>query len=401
MRTAKEVYQIYDQCKCSFYIYEEEIVKKQAETLKQALPEFEFLYSVKCNPMEEILETVFTRGFGADAASVQEVKLAGEKGLSREKILFSAPGRSYEELREVCEDALIIADSFHELELLEKIAEEKGRVLETGVRINPDYTMGGEKGVSSKFGMDEELIWERRGFFDSLKHIQITGIHVHLQSQVLSADVLSAYYRKVAELAVRCQEEMGWELKFLNFGGGLGIPYGPQDSPLDLVEVLKGWKKLGEEIRKQLSARLILESGRFLVCQAGTYYTPIVDRKESRGRKLLIVKNTLNGFLRPSMAEIVKDCRKDGEGFTCEPFYTGENSFDFRVVGKEGETEKETVDIYGSLCTAADAMKKEAVLPKSEIGDLLAVTNAGSYGYSLSPLRFSSPKAVREFYWRG
>ncbi len=398
MRT-NQLYDIYQKYERPFYVYEEEILRRQTEMLKNTLPKFEFLYSVKTNPMESIVAFVAKQGFGADAASVEEVMKGVRAGIPKDKIIFSSPGRTMRDFEETYDKAVITADSFHELEMLQELAEKKDIHLKVGIRINPDYTMSGGKGTSNKFGVDEEELPKRKEFFASLKNISICGVHVHIQSQILSYETLYRYYKKVLELSVYCQEEMGFSIEFVNFGGGVGLVYDKsKESPLDIEMLSKKCDGILDEMKDKLHARLIIESGRFVVCEAGTYYTPIIDSKISRGMKYLLVKNTLNGFMRPSLAEMIKGYCGDGEIPACEPLYTEENAFAFGVVGKETNAEKETVTICGNLCTGADVMAKSVLLPKAEIGDLISVDHAGSYAFSLSALLFSSHKLPLQVY---
>lgn len=272
-----------------FYIYDESVISKQIETLSEKFSQFEFLYSIKTNPYKPIVDFIVSRGFGADAASAEEVIIAQKAGLPYEKVLYSSPGKTRKDIEKTLDKSIIIADSYNELALINDVAKQRRLHIKVGLRINPDYTMDIGKGVSSKFGVDEETIVKQRDFFNSLTNIRIVGIHVHLRSQVLDYSKLYRYYEKVFEVALFCKETMGWEMEFVNFGGGLGVVYSSlNDTPLNLELLSDECERLFQRFRDKINARLIIETGRFVVCKAGKYVTRIVDIKESRGTKYLM-----------------------------------------------------------------------------------------------------------------
>ena len=131
----------------NFYLYEESVILESIGRLKANFPDAEFLYSMKCNPARRVLDTVFGQGFGADAASLGEVIAAGERGVPADLIYFSAPGRTEAALRAAWGRCVLIADSLHEVDMIRKIAAEKGETPEIGVRINPDFTFAADSGV--------------------------------------------------------------------------------------------------------------------------------------------------------------------------------------------------------------------------------------------------------------
>ncbi len=257
--------------------------------------------------------------------------------------------------------------------------------------------MDGDQGLSSKFGVDEHTLPGQRDFLNSFSNISITGIHVHLKSQVLERSKLLRYYRKVFELALFCKETIGLQIEFINFGGGLGIAYSSADKPLDIDSLGEECEALALSFKEKLDARLLIETGRFAVCEAGLYVTRIADIKESMGTKYLVVEKGLNGFSRPSIAELIASYSCGGDLKGSEPLFTAKDAFDFCIPDGDFST-LEKVSIVGSLCTATDIMVKDALLPKAKIGDLVAVSKAGSYSYSLSPLLFASHSLPLQFY---
>jgi len=378
-----------------FYIYKKEEIASQIEILQKTFASAKILYSVKTNPFPEIVEFVSSKGVGADAASLREVELATESSIAKEDIYYSTPGKTKEDILRTIDKSTIIADSYNELEMINSIATENNVVLEVGLRVNPQFSMFDNKGGSSKFGVDEESILENKEYLSTLSNIKIVGIHVHVRSQVLSTDTLVKYYENVYDLGFRLNRSLGFDMKFINFGGGVGTVYTPSiEEPLDYEKLAKGFQKLADRNENELKALLLIESGRFIVCNAGFYVTEVVDIKESRGKKYLVVKNGLNGFMRPAIKELVNTLT-DNEKFSAEPIYTTKYAFEFKIL--TDNKDMEIVDLVGNLCTSADVLASDILLPKAKIGDLVVVNNAGSYAYSLSPLLFSSHELPKQY----
>ena len=377
------------------YLYEEALIKDRCHALLAAMPEVDFLYSVKANPFMPVLKTVAAQGFGADAASANEVLLARQAGIPQDKIYYSAPGKTLQDIQKVWGKCTIIADSPSELDRLEQCAAVNNERIAVGVRVNPNFSMNGASAVASKFGIDEEQLITADLCFP---HLKIIGIHVHLRSQILDADILCEYYRSCYMLAERMSGRSGVEIQFINFGSGIGTVYdSTSEKPLALEKVGQTIQALKVKNHNGLKAKFILETGRFVVCNAGTYYTRIVDRKVSCGKTYLVVQNAMNGFLRPAIAELLRQNVGAFPSNGQEPLYTGGSQSEFRILGRSETCE--TVDIVGNLCTALDVMARDIPLPHAEIGDILAVSNAGSYGCTLTPLLFSSQEQPKEILW--
>jgi diaminopimelate decarboxylase len=385
----------------SFYIYDENVISRKVKILSENFPKFEFLYSVKTNPFAPILNFVASKGFGADAASAEEVIIGQNSGIPCEKILYSSPGKTSKDIEKTINKAIIIADSYNELLLINDVAKHEKMHIKVGLRINPDFSMDDEKGTSSKFGVDENTLINQKEYFDSLSNIKIAGIHVHLRSQVLDCKKLYRYYEKIFNLAEYCKEKLEWDIEFINFGGGLGIVYSlANDIPLDIQKLSQDCEKLIQKYKDKINARLIIETGRFVICEAGQYVTRIADIKESMGTKYLIVEKGLNGFLRPSIVELLKSYTSEIEIIKAsEPLFSTKDAFEFSIAeGDESYLEK--VSIVGSLCTVTDIMVKDTMIPKAKIGDLVIASKAGSYSYSLSPLLFAGHSLPLQFYMK-
>ncbi|MDL2310551.1 diaminopimelate decarboxylase [Peptostreptococcaceae bacterium OttesenSCG-928-C18] len=379
------------------YIYKEKEIIEQCKKLKKHLSGFEFLYSIKANPFKEVIKTISAEGFGADAASVHEVFLAKENGINLEQIFYSTPGKTDEDISNSFGECIIIADSFFDIIRINKLALSSNKIVKIGIRINPDFSMKDNKGVSSKFGIDIEQINDLENILLECENIQVVGIHIHIQSQILNFQILGNYYLNCFEIAKRINKIKNIKIEFINFGSGIGTIYDKnKDNPVNLEKLAKITESVVNENRNTLKAKLYIESGRFLVCNSGKYYTNIVDIKISHGKKYLVVQNGINGFLRPSIANLIQTITGEETISSYEPLYTTKKAFSFNVLNNSQE--KETVTIVGNLCTSLDVLAENIELNTTKIGDIIEISNAGSYGYSLSPLLFASHKKPKQFY---
>lgn len=371
------------------YVYDQAMIAARCRELREALPDVAFLYSVKSNPFPGVLREIARQGFGADAASAREVTLSLENGIAPEAIFYSAPGKTDADIAGSVGSCVITADSLLEIRRLDRAAKARGEVLGIGLRVNPDFSMEGPAGGASKFGVDVERMPELAALLRECGNVRLRGLHLHIRSQVLEERLLGRYYRNCLRLAERVADLTGARLEFLNFGSGIGTVYDPaRECPLDLARLGELVAEVARENERTLGAKLYIETGRFVTCGAGTYYTPVVDIKESCGKKFLIVPNGMNGFLRPSVACVMSKCGGQRPVPSQEPLYTHDRAYAVRVLNDAAETE--TVTVAGNLCTALDVICEDEPLNRAEVGDLVEVTNAGSYAYTLSPLLFAS-----------
>lgn len=373
----------------SFYMYDGRMIRESIAALHASFDGVRFLYSVKANPHPSVLKCIFSEGVGADAASLREVLMGRENGLKADDIYYSAPGKSLRDIDAALECSTVIADSISEVERIQTAAEGQGIVARIGIRINPDFSFDGNGGAANKFGIDEADAFRLLPQWKGYKNIKIIGIHVHSRSQELNGKLIADYHGRMFELALRFQTALGSELEFINMGSGIGIPYAESDAPVDIKALGVNMSALIKRYREKLPhAEILVETGRFLVGKAGVYATHVVDKKLSHGKTFVLLANTMGGFVRPSIAQMVEGYTKADSPVGCEPMYTGRNAFGFVPLTDSPDTE--TVTVVGSLCTGTDIIAKDTVLPKLECGDVFVITNAGSYAAVLSPMQFAS-----------
>lgn len=390
-----ELVEKYGQKYDSFYVYHQKAIVENIETLQKYFTQTQILYSVKCNSHPEVLKCIFSQGVGADAASVGEVQLALDNGVPKDKIMYSAPGKTPRMLEQAMGKCVIIADSLAEVLRINSLAAKRGLVEEIGIRINPDFTINGEGGVANKFGIDQDKIEELLAM--DLPHIRIVGIHVHVKSQQLNSEILRQMFLRIIFLAHNSFIAKGYTLKFVNLGSGIGIPYVEDMEPIDLDWVggyISGFLKspFHQTVAESPDSNFYLESGRFITGTAGEYFTKVVDKKESHGKTILILAHTLSGFLRITTSKIwTQYGLPEAEPLYCAPLIKS-----IRCHGSSEETE--VVSIYGSLCTGMDCIAEDIELPKLEIGDFVSFPNAGAYGAAITPMQFSSLEKPAEIF---
>lgn len=370
------------------YLYEYDVLRQQTELLRQTFPQYDLLYSIKANPFPPVVRALAELGLGADAASANEVLLSRRCGMTAEDIFFSAAGKSDAALETSWDACELIADSLGEVARIGALCRRRGERRAIGVRMNPAFGMGGGQGSPSKFGINEEDLPQLRTLLDALS-VTVEGIHVHLKSQNLDADVLGGCYRDSWALAKRVQTALDCEMRYVNFGSGVGVAYDTQfERPMELDRLRTYTDTIAADNAATWKARLMIETGRFPTAQAGTYWLRVVDKKYSRGKCYVIVENCMNGLQKPALAAMLRHAVPDGALTSYEPLFTSE--WAFPIIAHGDENAVETVDIVGNLCCAADVLAESFTGPRLEAGDLIEVRNAGAYACTLTAQRFSS-----------
>lgn len=396
MKNEKVIYQQAKQYD-SFYLYDEAEIIQNIYDMKKYFHNINFLYSIKTNANTNIVHCILSNQFGVDAASVAEVLMGKSENVPKENIQYSAPGKTRKNIIDTMDISTIIADSLNEMKLIDSVAKEKNSVLKIGVRLNPNFSFESKNGIASKFGIDEEKFFERVSDVLAMKNIEIVGVHIHIKSQELNDAKLSSYYENVLMLAQKVQMVLGKSLAFINMGSGLGIPYEISDSKVDIKKLAERTQKLIHSFSQTFgNTQIFIETGRYVVGESGLYVTKVLDKKCSHGKTYVILNNTLNGFIRPSIAQLITKYAGDGNLVASEPLYTTKNPSQI-IVLNESQT-FEIVELVGNLCTATDMVASNIELPCLEIGDIVVFTNAGSYAAVLSPMQFSSQIPPKELF---
>jgi diaminopimelate decarboxylase len=361
-----------------FYAYDRSLLRERVATLRTALPSaIKLHYAMKANPMPAVVGFMAGLVDGIDVASAGELKVALDAGADPQEISFAGPGKRDAELRQaVASRVLVNVESMREVHALGAISVELGLPARVAVRVNPDFELKGSGmkmgGGPKQFGVDVEQMPELLAAIGAAG-LAFEGFHLFAGSQNLRAESICEAQLKSYELALRLAESAPGPVRFLNLGGGFGIPYFPGEQRLDLQPIGDNLQRLVERARADMpQVSLVIELGRYLVGEAGIYVTRIVDRKVSRGQVFLVTDGGLNHHLSASgnFGQVIR------------------KNYPVTIGNRAGSTEREVASVVGPLCTPLDLLADRTELPVAQVGDLVVVFQSGAYGASASPQAF-------------
>ena len=363
-----------------FFVYDRRALDERIATLRRELPDKVHVhYAIKANPMPAVVQHLKPLVDGFDVASAKEMMTALDTGMSADSIAFAGPGKTDAELRQaLAAGVLIELESEGELQRLADLAARLGYRPRVAIRINPDFELKGSGmrmgGGPQQFGVDVERVPQLMSVIAGLG-LSLEGFHIFAGSQNLRADLIIEVQRKSAALALRLAEKMTEPMRYLNLGGGFGIPYFPKDQPLDLARVGAHLNVLVDEIAaQQPRAEIVVELGRYIVGEAGLYVARVIDRKESRDQIFLITDGGLHHQLAASgnFGQVIR------------------RNYPVAIGNKVNQEPTEIASVVGCLCTPLDLLGERCELPTAEIGDLIVVFQSGAYGLTASPTAFLS-----------
>jgi len=357
---------IAEEVQTPFYLYSYEILTSAYQAYKEAFSEIDTLicYACKANSNLAILNILAQKGAGIEVLSGGELFKALKAGFPPQKIVFNGNGKTKEELEYALENDLLMinVDSKEELLFLDKIAKEKAKKARIAIRINPDinplthpYIATGL--AKSKFGISHYEAKEVYIQAAKLENIEVVGIHSHIGSQITNANLFGELLHKLIRLAQELKA-IDIEIEYINIGGGLGIRYHNEE-----VNTIQDLAKILLPYIANTNYKLILEPGRSIVGEAGILVTKILYIKKGHNKHFIVVDAAMNDLIRPA-------------------FYNAYH----RIIPviETNEQEGLTVDIVGPICEAGDCFAHDRVLPKPKVDDLLAILDAGAYGFVMS-----------------
>lgn len=362
-----------------FFAYDRGLITSRIGYLRSVLPsDVKLSYALKANPMPAVVQHLSGLIDSYDVASAFEMKTALDTTVPASNISFAGPGKTDTELSQaVAAGVTIEMESPNEARRVAEIGHRLGIRPRVALRVNPDFQVKGSGmrmgGGPQQFGIDAEEIPSLLRSL-AVADLDLLGFHVFAGSQNLHADILCEALSRNVELLLKLASESPWPVRYLNLGGGFGIPYSDKDQPLDLMPVGTRLKELMEsEIRPSLpDARVVIELGRYIVGESGVYVTRVVDRKVSRGRVYLVVDGGLHHQLAASgnLGQVIR------------------RNYPIVVGNQMQNAERETVSIVGCLCTPLDLLGDNVMLAPANVGDLIVVFQAGAYGLTASPTAF-------------
>jgi len=352
-----------------FYVYSTATLTRHYQLFKDALDGVPNMvcYAMKANSNQAVLKVLAGLGAGMDVVSGGEYARAKAAGVPGDRIVFSGVGKTRAEMRQALEGGIrqFNIESEPEMAMLSEVASSMGATAPVTIRVNPDVDARTHEKIATgksenKFGIPIARAREVYALAASLPGLQVIGIDVHIGSQLVELEPFEQAYRKVADLT-RVLRADGHDIRRLDLGGGLGIPYTRSNEapPLPL--------EYGALIKRSvegLDVEVEIEPGRLIAGNAGLLVTSVIYLKEGEGRNFLIVDAAMNDLIRPSMYSAYHDI---------DP-----------VQEPAPGTERQPFDIVGPVCESGDTFAKGRELTPLGAGDLVAFRSAGAYGAVMS-----------------
>lgn len=350
------------------YVYSTATLVRHARVIAEAFEGQKALiaYSVKANGNLAVLATLAGQGCGADVVSGGELLRARKAGIPASKIVFSGVGKTAAEMELGLSQGIyqFNVESAAELRLLSSVASRLGKTAPIAIRVNPDVAAGGHPNISTgKAGDKFGVPWgEAEGLYAesaTLPGIRAVGVDVHIGSQISDLVPMKAAFEKVVGLALRLRDQ-GHDIRRIDVGGGLGIPYREGDAPAPP----SAYAAMISEVIAGHGFEVILEPGRVIAGNAGVLLTTALYEKQAPDRAFLIIDAGMNDLIRPALYGAHHDIRPVAEAGASR-------------AGK-------TYDIVGPICESTDKFASGRSLPEVKSGDRLAFMSAGAYGAVLS-----------------
>ena len=361
-----------------FYVYDRERMTRRVAELRAALPEdLRIHYAMKANPMPDVVAHMVSLVDGLDVASAGELDVALATDVNPGDISFAGPGKQDFELEAAIRAGITInMESEGEMRRIARLCEMLGQRANVAIRVNSTFELksSGMKmgGRPSPFGVDAERVPAMLAELITF-NLQFRGFHVYSGSQNLRPEAIAESMHSTVELVIDLAGAANLEVSFINLGGGLGIPYFPNEKPLDLQAVTEPAERSVQQLQKAFgNPEIIMELGRYLVGEAGSYVCRVIDVKESRGTRYAITDGGLHHHLAAS-GNFGQVIRKN-----------------YPVVAIERSNIQELVTVVGPLCTPLDLLGDKVMIDRVDVGSLIGILQSGAYGRTASPERFLS-----------
>ena len=346
------------------YVYSASYIRERIRAYQKAFSGALVCYAVKANFNPEVVRVAGEEGAGADIVSGGELVAALKGGIDPSRIVYAGVGKTVPELELAIEKEILMfnVESRDELYVLDEIAGRLGKRARIAIRVNPDvdpkthpYISTGMK--KSKFGVDFETAREEYRLARELKNLEVVGIHCHIGSQLLDVSPYREAVQKVVELYRDLTDE-GFEINYLDIGGGLGIKYKTEDREPTPEELAKEVLPLLEGV----SVQIILEPGRSITGNAGLLIAQVQFLKDKEIKHFIIVDAGMNDLVRPAIYDAYH-----------------------HVVPVESKGREHIIaDIVGPICETGDFLAKDRRIEFLERGDYIAVLSAGAYGFAMA-----------------
>ncbi len=368
------------------FVYSRALLNARMAQLRSVLPErIGVNYAIKANPFADVIAHMEPLADGFDIASSGELAMVQAAGIDPARVSFAGPGKRDDELEAaIAAGVTLNCESEGEAQRTLAIGDRLGKAPRMAIRVNPDFELKGSGmkmgGGAKQFGVDAQRVPDLARTIIAAG-VEWRGLHIFTGSQTLSEEAIIEAQLNVLNLAGELAESIGEPLPKLNMGGGFGIPYFPNDTALDLAPIGAALSKMVADLPPVFDeTQLCLELGRYLVGEAGVYLTRVIDRKISHGTTYLVTDGGLHHQLAASgnFGTVVR------------------RNYPVAIASRFDAVADDEVNVVGCLCTPLDRLADQALLPRAEVGDLVAVFCAGAYGATASPSAFLGHGAAVE-----
>ena len=362
--TKEHIQTVIERFDASFYFYDLDFLKNHLSQMAENLdPDIKLWYACKANPMSAILKVLRNLGFGIDVASSGELHQVLNAGIKGEHVIATGPGKSKNYLKHLIKNDVktIVLESHNQALWLNEAAAKLGKKVDALIRVQLDWNEGksvlGGNAITP-FGLGPQD-WKECDL-SGLEHINFKGFHIFQWGNILEPAKLERIWESSLEAIIQLSKDLNVPLDIVDLGGGLGVPYTKGESPIHFKDV----HDILVRLKNKYSLKTIwMELGRFTVAECGRYLTKILDVKEVRGKRLLVVEGGINHCARVALT---------GQAFPC-----------VALEQKDGEALND-YQVHGPLCTALDHLGNFELPQNLKIGDWLVFEMAGAYGFTES-----------------
>ncbi|RCW26028.1 diaminopimelate decarboxylase [Ciceribacter lividus] len=368
-----------------FYCYSTATLERHYRVFSKAFEGTDAMvcYAMKANSNQAVLKTLGRLGAGVDVVSEGELRRALAAGIPGERIMFSGVGKTVHEMDLALEAGIYCfnVESEPELEVLNQRAQKAGKVAHVSFRINPDVDARTHAKISTgkkenKFGISYDRAQAVYAHAATLPGIKVTGIDMHIGSQITELQPFQDAFRLLKELVATLRAD-GHAIDHVDIGGGLGIPYHDDNNPPPEPDA---YARIVKEQLSGLGCRIVTEPGRLIVGNAGILVTEVVYVKDGGDKTFVIVDAAMNDLIRPTLYDAHHEIRP--------------------VVLSAANAPRIRADVVGPVCETGDylALDREMAMPRA--GDLFAVGSAGAYG-AVQASTYNSRRLIPEVLVRG
>src|SRR5215467_1467733 len=360
--------------KTPFFVYSARTLRRHFRVFDEAFAGTDHLicYAMKALSNLSILKLFASMGAGFDIVSVGELMRCLRVGADPGKIVFSGVGKTDEEIAAALEAGILMinVESRPELHHISEVAGRMKCRAPVSLRVNPDLDPGTHPHIStghrdSKFGVPLAQVHEYYAEARALPDLELVGLSTHIGSQITDTSPFTEAADKVAKI-VKSLRQSGVALRYLDLGGGLGIPY--QEEPPPPAEYAAAL--LGP--LRNLGLKIITEPGRVIVGNAGIFVTRVLYVKETDVKRFVVVDGAMNDLIRPVLYEAYHE---------------------IRPVEQRAQASPQTADVVGPVCESGDFFAREREVPELRAGELLSIMSAGAYGFVMASNYNTRPRA--------